>query len=247
MSKHLKDGSAIADIATGTAIWLVEVAEKFPGVQCYGFDISDAQFPPKDRLPSNVALSVADAKKQFPSEFHGKFDAIQIRFLYYALLIEDDWKLVALNVKALLKPGGTLQWLEVDPTIPLIPLRSSDGPMCKAAMCKGFKLIKSSPLAHEVGDGFIDTRFVSLLAECGYQNVEEDIVSADRLLEYRKKFTLNIIQVMQGALVKLYTAKIPGNWPTPEEAEKLCTEMKREAENGAYIRFEMHAFTATAR
>lgn len=246
ISNHLKDGSTVADIAAGTAIWLVEVAQKFPGVQCHGFDISDAQFPPKHRLPSNVVLSVADAKKEFPKEFHGTFDVIQIRFLFAALWIEDDWELVAQNVKTLLKPGGTLQWVEIDPLPAIIPLRSSNGPTSTVAMRKGFGLIKSLPKAYKIRDGFVETRLASLLAESGYQNVEEDIVSTDRLPEYRKEFTLDIMQVMHVAAMKFFAAKIPGNWPTPEEADYLFTAMKKEVENGGYMRLEIHAFTATA-
>jgi SAM-dependent methyltransferase len=246
ISKHLKDGSAVADIAAGTAIWLVEVAQKFPGVQCHGFDISDAQFPPKDRLPSNVVLSVADAKKDFPKEFHGIFDVIQIRFLFAALWTDDDWTLVARNVKTLLKPGGTLQWVEIDPSPAIIPLRSSNGPTSMVAMRRGFGLIKSFPKAYKIRDRFVETRLASLLAECGYQNVEEDMVGTDRLPEYRKEFTLDIIQVMHVATKKFFAANIAGNWPTQEEADNLFTAMKKEAENGGYIRMEIHAFTATA-
>lgn len=51
----------------------------------YWFDISDQQFPPPKGLPSHVAFNVHDMMKLFPTEYHEKFDLVNVRFVSYAL------------------------------------------------------------------------------------------------------------------------------------------------------------------
>ncbi|KAL8756445.1 MAG: hypothetical protein Q9199_002927 [Rusavskia elegans] len=81
---HLKHPSipvqklhAVADVATGT------VHGQKPSF--IGFDISDQQFPLPKGLPSHVAVNVHDMVKPFPTEYHEKFDLVNVRFVSYAL------------------------------------------------------------------------------------------------------------------------------------------------------------------
>ncbi|KAL1983468.1 hypothetical protein VTN96DRAFT_10289 [Rasamsonia emersonii] len=56
------EGMKIADIGSGTGIWLLEVATTVPkSVQLDGFDIFDDQYPAKEYLPDNIHLGVLDA------------------------------------------------------------------------------------------------------------------------------------------------------------------------------------------
>jgi hypothetical protein len=87
------------------------MVKDFPSTcQFDGFDYSPAAFPPKDQLPSNVTLNVADAKQPFAEEFRGKYDVVCIRFINAAMKPE-DWVVVARNAAQMLKPGGALQWV----------------------------------------------------------------------------------------------------------------------------------------
>lgn len=121
---------SIADIGTGTGyvdkyttdqlarkrrkpsniasrIWLQEVAKVLPSPQLdlQGFDISDAQFPPRHRLRvsenSEIGLHVQDARKEFPPEHHGRYDLVHIRLLTAGMKAE-DYKHVVKNVRSLL-------------------------------------------------------------------------------------------------------------------------------------------------
>ncbi|KAM0261529.1 hypothetical protein ACHAQJ_002212 [Trichoderma viride] len=59
----------IAEIGTGTGVWLLDVASQVPPtVRLDGFDISDEQFPSKSSLPSNVNLQVMDAFAEVPED-----------------------------------------------------------------------------------------------------------------------------------------------------------------------------------
>lgn len=175
---------------------------------------------------------------EFPKEYLEAFDFVQIRYLVAALFAEDDWKAVAQNIKTLLKPGGTSQWIEADAFPCVMVLRGSNHTTSTAALRKGFKFVRSLPRIHTISNYFISERLAAILTECGYQSVEEDTVSSDRLPEYRKTTTLDHMKVMQVLATKFELR----NSPTAADFE----ETKKEVGNGVYMKMELQAFTATA-
>lgn len=106
-------GARIADIATGTAIFLHEIAEAYPHTECHGFDISDKMFPPRAELAKNVTLHLADVKKPFDDQWLGYFDVLHVRLIGPAMR-KDEWGPLLTNIVTLLRPGGWIQWLEGD-------------------------------------------------------------------------------------------------------------------------------------
>jgi hypothetical protein len=94
----------IADLATGTAIWPIEVATFFARnhpdikVKIYGFDISLAQFPVAKNIPQNVILKQHDVTEQFKEGDHEKYDFIHVRALA-TVLGDDQWKEVLGNLE----------------------------------------------------------------------------------------------------------------------------------------------------
>ncbi|KAI9878027.1 MAG: hypothetical protein M1830_002147 [Pleopsidium flavum] len=104
----------IADVATGTGIWLVDLASSLPPtVQLDGFDISLAQTPTPKWLPPNIKLHQWDMFTDPPAELVGQFDIVHVRLI--TLVIKDNNALPVINnLRKLLKPGGYLQWDEVD-------------------------------------------------------------------------------------------------------------------------------------
>ena len=51
----------IADVGTGTVIWLLDLADSLPlSTQLHGFDINLTQCPPKPWLPANVQMRTLD-------------------------------------------------------------------------------------------------------------------------------------------------------------------------------------------
>ncbi|PTB66986.1 hypothetical protein BBK36DRAFT_4129 [Trichoderma citrinoviride] len=105
----------VADIATGTALWLTELSDALPAdAQLLGFDVSADQYPPGEWLPGNVALHEHDAFTPFAPELLGSFDVVHLRF-FITLLNGENIRPLLDNLKTLLKPGGFLQWLDFDP------------------------------------------------------------------------------------------------------------------------------------
>ncbi|KAJ5117424.1 hypothetical protein N7448_011056 [Penicillium atrosanguineum] len=100
----------IADVGTGTGIWLRDVADILP-VTCQldGFDISDAMFPSKTVLPANVTFRRQNLLEKFPDDYLGKYDVVNVRVMVVALSF-DEWEPAVRNLMTLLR--GYLQWVD---------------------------------------------------------------------------------------------------------------------------------------
>ncbi len=81
----------VADVATGTGVWLREAAQELTTshemISYTGFDISAEQFP-KDHIPG-VSFIVQNVVEPFPPEYHGRYDLVNVRLLSYALKAQD--------------------------------------------------------------------------------------------------------------------------------------------------------------
>lgn len=80
----------IADIGTGNACWLIELARELQsqhqgdGVALYGYDISSRMFPNKEDLSVNVELGFMDVFVGLPEEVKksvkgGGFNVVHLR------------------------------------------------------------------------------------------------------------------------------------------------------------------------
>ena len=107
---------AVADVGTGTGIWLAEIAPKLPsGARLDGFDLVTTKFRTKDKLAANIRLRQGDILSPFPEELWGQYDVVHVRFLVLALKAE-QWSEAAANLMTLLRPGGWLFWEETSIT-----------------------------------------------------------------------------------------------------------------------------------
>ncbi|MCJ1311314.1 hypothetical protein MMC25_004985 [Agyrium rufum] len=111
--KPSSDGGRIADVATGTGIWLLDVARELPGVQLDGFDISLEQCPPREWLPRGVNTHVWDMYTEVPEAMVGQFDVVHLRLLLLVVRDNDARPIIA-NAAKMLKPNGYIQWDEID-------------------------------------------------------------------------------------------------------------------------------------
>ncbi|KAJ5520142.1 hypothetical protein N7463_000595 [Penicillium fimorum] len=106
------DRMRIADVGTGTGIWLRDLASVLPTTcQLDGFDLSGVMFPPKDTLPENITFHLQNLLEPFPEEYLGEYDVVNVRIMVVALS-HDEWEPAVRNLMTLLKPGGYLQWVD---------------------------------------------------------------------------------------------------------------------------------------
>lgn len=93
-------------------MWLIDVARELPTAQLDGFDIDSSQAPPQQWMPSNATLRYCNIFENLPDDLIGKYDFVHVRLL--VLVIEQgDPSSVLRNLK-MLKPGGYLQWDDID-------------------------------------------------------------------------------------------------------------------------------------
>jgi SAM-dependent methyltransferase len=95
----------ILDVGTGTGIWAIDAADKYPSASVIGTDLSPIQ---PEWVPANCEFQVYDMNCTW--NFKKKFDLIHCRQLRMTL---DEQKLFQQSLKAL-KPGG---WLEIKQTL----------------------------------------------------------------------------------------------------------------------------------
>ncbi|KAL6697092.1 S-adenosyl-L-methionine-dependent methyltransferase [Trichoderma pleuroticola] len=104
----------IADLGTGTGVWLLDVATQVPPtVQLDGFDISDGQFPHKSNIPDNVNFRITDALSKVPDDLVEIYDVVHIRYLG-PIVKGGNAEPIIQHAMQLLKTGGYLQWEEAD-------------------------------------------------------------------------------------------------------------------------------------
>ncbi|CAG8958208.1 hypothetical protein HYFRA_00000561 [Hymenoscyphus fraxineus] len=108
----ISENIVIADVAAGTGAWLLDVAKTLPNATLEGFDNDLSQAPHEKWLPSNVSMRHWDIFDDVPEELVGRFDFVHVRLL--VMVIEGRPEGVVRNLLRMLKPGGYLQWDELD-------------------------------------------------------------------------------------------------------------------------------------
>ncbi|TVY44458.1 Methyltransferase ausD [Lachnellula cervina] len=114
-SIKLPDNAAIADVATGTAIWPVEVAREHPAANIDALDPDFSRVIASEWLPRNITLRSWSLFDKVREDMLGKYDLVHIR-LTIPLIENQDPRPVLQSLKKMLKPGGYLQWDDPDYT-----------------------------------------------------------------------------------------------------------------------------------
>ncbi|OQE36939.1 hypothetical protein PENCOP_c011G01408 [Penicillium coprophilum] len=99
----------IADIGTGTAIWLLDVARSLPTATLDGFDIDLSNTPVTKWLPKHLTLHKWSLFDPVPEHLVGTYDIVHLRLLILVVQKSDPVPVIR-NVARLLKPGGYIQW-----------------------------------------------------------------------------------------------------------------------------------------
>ncbi|KAF2795401.1 S-adenosyl-L-methionine-dependent methyltransferase [Melanomma pulvis-pyrius CBS 109.77] len=236
IASFLPENARIADVGTGTGVWLTELAKASPSTYRFnGYDISDASFQPADSLPSNVSLSFGDFKKPIPEDLRGQFDLVNIRLIIISMG-EGVWESTLRNVLTLLKPGGAIQWTEGNFFVARGFRGASSTSTGGHYLTRG-QLQLNGTLVKRFGYNFPD--FNKLFTDAGLQDVEEDVSSTDRLPEQRKDFTEIGLGAVFGALRNMASTKTEGYW-SEKEVDGFREKAVEDMDSGAYLRWDLH-------
>ncbi|RHZ84507.1 hypothetical protein Glove_80g40 [Diversispora epigaea] len=140
--KHIlnQNGSKVLDVGCGAGSWMFEMASDYPNTQIIGLDISPIQ--PSEIKPQNVSFVKANLLNGLPFE-NNTFDYIFQRFLVTAIP-KDSWADVINELTRVLKPGGYLELVEINP----IPFQM--GPVTSQYLIAVEKMLKQRDLDSQV-------------------------------------------------------------------------------------------------
>ncbi|GAB1311029.1 Methyltransferase domain-containing protein [Madurella fahalii] len=113
ISASLSKTAAIAEVASGTGIWLIDVSRELPEAQLDGLDYNLDQAPHPKWLPRNVKMRYWNVFDDVPEDLVGKYDYVHTRLLLLVVESKNPSPIIR-NLRKLLKPGGYLQWDELD-------------------------------------------------------------------------------------------------------------------------------------
>ena len=71
---QIRPAPTIADIATGTASWLLDVARTYPTATLHGYDIDLTQAPHRAWLPSNLTITHWDIFSDIHEKMVGAYE-----------------------------------------------------------------------------------------------------------------------------------------------------------------------------
>ncbi|KAJ5824921.1 hypothetical protein N7447_007261 [Penicillium robsamsonii] len=223
----------VADIATGTAAFLRDLAHDWPDAILHGYDISTSLYPPARTLPRNVTLHLLDARKDVPVNLYGQYDIVHVR-LIAAGLTAPEWGRAVRNLSRLLKPGGAIQWEECDFTnvrhLPGQPDSTTD-----AASAMGLMYMTAMKPRFDYGWN----RLATEMRAAGLVDVHTEAVSAGRVYDTRARLTANGMRAMF-AWARLHSARRTHGALPMQHIEDLEHKAYADIHSGCYVTYDIH-------
>ncbi|KAA8909859.1 S-adenosyl-L-methionine-dependent methyltransferase, partial [Sphaerosporella brunnea] len=228
----LKDPQRILDVGTGTGIWAIDMADKFPAAEVIGVDLSPIQPP---WVPPNCRFEVDDVEKPwtYPPD---SFDFIHLRNLAQALT---DWPGVLKHAYRCLKPGGYIELAEI----------------CAVIECDDGSLDASNPIkqwSDRLGEAMVKIKrppaateqlLVDNLKKAGFTDVTVGTRTKLPIAPWPKDQKLKEVGAMNMLSTETgYHAYGMGAFTrilgmSNDEADALCTAAKRATKNKNYHGF----------
>ncbi|OLN82106.1 hypothetical protein CCHL11_07657 [Colletotrichum chlorophyti] len=244
-----KERPRIADVATGSGVWLSSLSEQVPPrSELYGFDLDALKFPPRPPTPPvpppplspplrpeqpRMEFQVQDVLRPFPDELSGTFDLVHVRLLALGLKV-GDWDVVLKNLRALLRPGGWLLWEDTG------DLFISAYPPCKA-----YQEWSRTTLLYDakVGrDNLMPAALLRKLRKLGFEKCEQRIWSswaADETLQGHS--TTASVRLLRPSLTAVVEGGGVETIRTMDDVSRLEKEMKEAVEKDG-IRIGFHYY-----
>ncbi|KAH8649278.1 S-adenosyl-L-methionine-dependent methyltransferase [Xylariales sp. PMI_506] len=157
----LDDPKHALDVATGTGIWAMDFADKFPNCQIIGTDLSSIQ---PSNAPSNITFLKDDAEEEWL--FPNKFDYVHLRLVFTCF--NDPKKLIQEAFKSL-NSGGWMEFQDPDAAT----LLSIDGDTTHLAFKKLLDTVVVGAKILVGRDIEVAANYKGWMEEVGFINVTE--------------------------------------------------------------------------
>ncbi|KAF4974847.1 hypothetical protein FZEAL_8308 [Fusarium zealandicum] len=219
---------SIADVATGTGIWLRDLATELPpDARLDGYDFDTSKFPGVEKMAPNITLAQGDGLKPFPAETHDLYDLVHVRCLVYGLKA-DQWKTMAQNLHSIIRPGEYLLWDEVGyPSFMCLP------------MTEAFQKFISLDVRYAVSVGRDITSPMSLrnhLSSSGFSNCQQTTSSSFTKSPELQRLAGEVIVSGVGQSINGIVAKGGFDWAQSEsEVRDITKHLRADAEEGKCV------------
>ena len=223
-----KEQLAIADIGTGTGVWLLELHKHLPHPPAYmcGLDISGDQFPRPEWIPSDIRFREHDAFDPAgpPDDLLGAFDIVHIGFFVGVIKNNNPTKILNYCHK-LLKPGGHLQWDDLDPW----RNRVASG-VDPSASTEGMDMI-SRMTRTQKPTGWI-AQLPDIFAQCGFELASVDLKT---ILPWQRGMYMDIYCMLADEFVERASRGGEGIKPVENYSAEAAAKASAEKKHGAFI------------
>ncbi|KAK6219956.1 methyltransferase domain-containing protein [Colletotrichum tabaci] len=246
-SLQSQDRPRIADVATGSGVWLTSLVEDLPPhSELFGFDLDKSKFPPRPPTPpippppSSPPLRPEQPRldfleqnvlERFPPELQGTFDLVHVRLLALGLKA-GDWDVVLANLYDLLKPGGWLLWEDTGDVF----IRAF--PPSRAYEEFWWACVKHD--ARVGRDSLMPAALLKKLRGLGFRNCEQRVWSswaADESIQ--QKASTALVRLVKPALAAVVEDGGEETVRTMEDVSRIEREMEQDIEqNGVRIGFD---------
>lgn len=228
--------SRVLDLGTGTGIWAIDMADKYPKTEVLGVDIAATQ---PAFVPPNCVFEIDDVEDEWPYR-PAHFDFIHGRDLMTAIR---DWPRLMAQAYTHLKPGG---WIQLASTIPGA-LSDDDSIPENSGYLESARLYFE--IAEKMGAPLDAPRSWSAqMKEAGFTNVEDEIYKLPmgtwpRSKRLRTVGKLEQIMILDGGfeayMLRGYTQVLGGK---AEDLQIILALAKREVRDPAihtYVQFHI--------
>lgn len=209
---------SILDLGTGTGIWAIECAMKYPSAQIIGTDLSPIQ---PEYVPPNCRFEIDDAEDEWL--YSERFDYIHLRMMFHCF--KDHLKVMKYGL-AHLRPGGYMEfqdWLPV--------LQSSDDSI------RGTPLELWSKLYIEGGaklgrNMLAPKNYKKWMIEAGFEDIVETRLAVPgnpwpKGRDNKRMGYLQMTNFLEGLHASTMTLFTKGLGWAPEEVEVFLVDMRK--------------------
>ncbi|CUS09613.1 unnamed protein product [Tuber aestivum] len=219
----LQNPQKILDIGTGTGIWAVEMADKFPSSEVIGNDLSPIQ---PSWVPPNLRFEIDDAESDWAYRL-SSFDYIHTRYMIGSVL---DWPKLLRQAYDFSKPGGYVELQEIN-----CEVYSDDNTLPPNSAVEKWTLLMADAARKNKRPMDICRELQPMLEEAGFINVSREVYklpsgpwAKDSKLKEIGAFNLvNLLEGLEGLSLALFTRVL--GW-SAEEVMAFLPSVRQEVQ-----------------